>query len=187
MHDLRHSFVATLLASGVSLPEAAALARHANPRVTAAVYAGLTEQSREQLAASCRRLSEAASLRIGTAQIVRHVTFSVVPELCPLGAPRRKETSMRTRRIALLGVVAAAALGATAPTQAINDPRVPANECAADPAAAVGDPLAPGNPGINFHTPLVSPPVSLNNPGQSTGAKGQLMSSAIGKCPNSLA
>jgi integrase len=50
LHDLRHSFVAILLASGASLPEAAALARHANPRVTAAVYAGLTEQSREQLA-----------------------------------------------------------------------------------------------------------------------------------------
>jgi integrase len=56
LHDLRHSFVAILFASGVSLPEAAALARHANPRVTAAVYAGLTEQSREQLAG---KLSEA--------------------------------------------------------------------------------------------------------------------------------
>ena len=38
LHDLHHSFVAILLASGASLPEAAALARHANPRVTAAVY-----------------------------------------------------------------------------------------------------------------------------------------------------
>lgn len=56
LHDLRHSFVAILLASGVSLPEAAALARHANPRVTAAVYAGLTEHSREQFA---DKLSEA--------------------------------------------------------------------------------------------------------------------------------
>ena len=34
----------------MTLPEAAALARHANPRVTATVYAGLTEQSRGQLA-----------------------------------------------------------------------------------------------------------------------------------------
>ena len=51
VHDLRHSFVAIALAVGLTLPEAAALARHANPRVTATVYAGLTDQSREQLAA----------------------------------------------------------------------------------------------------------------------------------------
>ena len=36
VHDLRHSFVAVALAAGLTLPEAAALARHANPRVTAA-------------------------------------------------------------------------------------------------------------------------------------------------------
>jgi integrase len=60
LHDLRHSFVAILLASGLRLPEAAALARHANPRVTAAVYAGLTERSREQLA---DKLSEAFGVR----------------------------------------------------------------------------------------------------------------------------
>ena len=51
VHDLRHSFVALALAAGMTLPEAAALARHANPRVTAAVYAGLTAESREQLGA----------------------------------------------------------------------------------------------------------------------------------------
>jgi hypothetical protein len=34
LHDLRHSFVAIALANGVTLPEAAMLARHANPRVT---------------------------------------------------------------------------------------------------------------------------------------------------------
>jgi integrase len=56
VHDLRHSFVAVALAAGLTLPEAAALARHANPRVTATVYAGLTEQSREQLGA---KLAEA--------------------------------------------------------------------------------------------------------------------------------
>ena len=38
LHDLRHSFVAIALAHGVTLPEAAMLARHANPRVTLAVY-----------------------------------------------------------------------------------------------------------------------------------------------------
>jgi integrase len=51
VHDLRHSFVAVVLAAGMTLPEAAALARHSNPRVTASVYAGLTEQNREQLGA----------------------------------------------------------------------------------------------------------------------------------------
>jgi integrase len=51
VHDLRHSFVAVALAHGMTLPEAAALARHANPRVTATVYAGLTVESREQLGA----------------------------------------------------------------------------------------------------------------------------------------
>jgi integrase len=50
VHDLRHSFVAVALAAGMTLPEAAALARHANPRVTATVYAGLTDENREQLA-----------------------------------------------------------------------------------------------------------------------------------------
>lgn len=56
VHDLRHSFVACALAGGFTLPEAAALARHANPRVTAAVYAGLTDSARaglgEKLAAA---------------------------------------------------------------------------------------------------------------------------------------
>lgn len=56
VHDLRHSFVSVALAAGMTLPEAAALARHANPRVTAAVYAGLTVESRAQLGA---KLAEA--------------------------------------------------------------------------------------------------------------------------------
>jgi integrase len=42
-HDLRHSFVALALRAGVTLPEAAALARHASPAVTVAVYAGLQD------------------------------------------------------------------------------------------------------------------------------------------------
>jgi hypothetical protein len=86
----------------------------------------------------------------------------------------------------LLGVVAAAALGAAAPAQAINDPTVPANECSADNSVAVGDPSEPFNPGINLHTPQVAPAVSANNPGVSTGAKGQENSNAIGTCPNSV-
>src|SRR5262249_12589931 len=49
VHDLRHSFVPGALAAGLTLPEAAALARHANPRVTATVYAGLTDTARAGL------------------------------------------------------------------------------------------------------------------------------------------
>jgi integrase len=51
LHDLRHSFVANALAVGVTLPEAATLARHANARTTAIVYAGVGEQAREKIAA----------------------------------------------------------------------------------------------------------------------------------------
>jgi integrase len=51
LHDLRHSFVAIALASGLTLPEASALARHANPRITAMAYAGLSDEAREQLGA----------------------------------------------------------------------------------------------------------------------------------------
>ena len=50
-HDLRHSFVALALASGLTLPEASALARHANPRITAMAYAGLTDEARAGLGA----------------------------------------------------------------------------------------------------------------------------------------
>jgi integrase len=51
LHDLRHSFVGLALDAGASLAEAASLARHANARVTAQVYAGLTEDRRERAAA----------------------------------------------------------------------------------------------------------------------------------------
>jgi integrase len=51
VHDLRHSFVAVAIAAGASLAEAASLARHANARVTAQVYAGLTENGRETASA----------------------------------------------------------------------------------------------------------------------------------------
>ncbi len=54
VHDLRHSFVSVALAAGLTLPEAAALARHANPRVTAAVYAGLTDSARAGLGEKLR-------------------------------------------------------------------------------------------------------------------------------------
>jgi hypothetical protein len=90
------------------------------------------------------------------------------------------------RGLAVVGVVVAGALGAAVPAYAINDPRVPANECSSDNSVAVGDPLQPGNPGINLHTPQVAPFVSGNNPGVSTGALGQQNSNAIGTCSNSL-
>lgn len=51
LHDLRHSFVALSLDARASLAETAALARHANPQVTAAVYAGLADGGLEKAAA----------------------------------------------------------------------------------------------------------------------------------------
>ena len=92
------------------------------------------------------------------------------------------------RKLMVGGVLAASVslVAVAAPAYAINDPRVPANECSPDNSAAVGDPLRPGNPGINLHTPQVAPFVSGNNPGVSTGALGQQNSNAIGHCPNSL-
>jgi hypothetical protein len=90
------------------------------------------------------------------------------------------------RGLAVVGVVVAGALGAAVPAYAINDPRVPANECSPDKSAAVGDPLpGGGNPGINGNK-NVSPFVSGHNPGVSTGALGQQNSNAIGTCPNSV-
>jgi len=51
MHDLRRSLVAIALEQGLTAPEVALLARHANARVTMTVYAGLTRDGREQAAA----------------------------------------------------------------------------------------------------------------------------------------
>jgi integrase len=51
LHDLRHSFVALALDAGASMAETAALARHANARVTAQVYAGLSDDGRKKAAA----------------------------------------------------------------------------------------------------------------------------------------
>jgi integrase len=49
LHDLRHSFAAAAL-ERLSLPEASYLLRHANARVTAQVYAGLTDDARRRAA-----------------------------------------------------------------------------------------------------------------------------------------
>ena len=75
---------------------------------------------------------------------------------------------------AVLAVIGA--LGAAAPAQAINDGRVPADECSNNPNA-VGTPGGEPNPGLATAEP-VGPPASDNNPGQSTGARGEQHSQA---------
>jgi integrase len=50
LHDLRHSLVAGALDSSVTLAEAAVLARHANAKVTGAIYAGVSEKAKAQIA-----------------------------------------------------------------------------------------------------------------------------------------
>ena len=51
MHDLRHSFVAVAFDRKLTAPEIAALVRHANPKVTLGLYAGLTDDGRERAVA----------------------------------------------------------------------------------------------------------------------------------------
>jgi integrase len=48
LHDLRHSLVAIAFEVGLSAPEVAVLARHANPNVTLAIYAGLSGDGRDR-------------------------------------------------------------------------------------------------------------------------------------------
>lgn len=50
LHDLRHTLIGLAFEHGLTLPEASVLARHANPRVTAQVYAGLSEKARKTIA-----------------------------------------------------------------------------------------------------------------------------------------
>lgn len=50
LHDLRHTLIGLAFEHGLTLPEASVLARHANPRVTAQVYAGLSEKARDTIA-----------------------------------------------------------------------------------------------------------------------------------------
>ena len=51
LHDLRHSLVAISFELGLTAPEVAVLARHANAKVTLTVYAGLTGDGREKAVA----------------------------------------------------------------------------------------------------------------------------------------
>jgi hypothetical protein len=87
-------------------------------------------------------------------------------------------------RKAITAAVIASALSAALalPVGAINDTRVPGDECSPNNSAAVGNPTG-GNPGIAQADP-VGPPASANNPGQSTGARGQTQSEATDHCPN---
>lgn len=48
-HDLRHSFAAFALGGGLSMVKTAKVLRHANPQVTATVYAGLTNEAVDAL------------------------------------------------------------------------------------------------------------------------------------------
>lgn len=50
LHDLRHTYCALALDAGASLAEVAALARHADARVTATVYAGIADDGRSKAA-----------------------------------------------------------------------------------------------------------------------------------------
>jgi integrase len=51
LHDLRHSLVAIAFELGLTPPEVAVLARHANARVTLTVYAGLSSDGRDKAVA----------------------------------------------------------------------------------------------------------------------------------------
>jgi len=92
------------------------------------------------------------------------------------------------RRVVLSLIVAGLLLALlAAPALAINDGRVPADECSGNPNA-VGTPGGMPNPGLSPTGPSpVEPPASVNNPGQDnsfgdTGAEGQERSSAVGNC-----
>ena len=78
-------------------------------------------------------------------------------------------------------VAVALVLTLSAPSAlAVNDPLVPAENCARDSAQAVGHPAFTDN-----QTPptAANPPFSRNNPGESTGAQGQANSQATAHCP----
>jgi len=81
---------------------------------------------------------------------------------------------MRNRAFALGAAVATLALAA--PAYAINDGRVPADECSGNPNA-VGTPGGGPNPGLANAEP-VGAPASANNPGASSGARGEARSQA---------
>ena len=72
--------------------------------------------------------------------------------------PKRRRT---WRKLMVGGLLAASVslVAVAAPAYAINDPRVPANECSPDNSAAEGDPMDPGTPGIKC--PRLCPATTL--------------------------
>ena len=79
------------------------------------------------------------------------------------------------RKVTTAAALAAALVAAT-PAYAINDGRVPADECSDNPSA-VGTPGGEPNPGL-AQSEQVGPPASANNPGRSSGARGEERSQA---------
>jgi len=62
LHDLRHSIVVLAFAHA-TVREVAELARHANPKVTLTMYAGITGEGRERRSRSSSRAGSAAQPR----------------------------------------------------------------------------------------------------------------------------
>lgn len=88
----------------------------------------------------------------------------------------------RAKMLVVVTLTSAFVLGTTAfPALAINDGRVPAEECSGNPTA-VGTPQGNPNPGLAVSEP-VGPPASEANPGQSGGAQGEARSQAETHCP----
>ena len=81
---------------------------------------------------------------------------------------------MRKTEVAI--VATAGVLAVASPAYAINDGRVPADECSGN-ENAVGTPGGDPNPGLARAEP-VGPPASANNPGNSQGARGEERSQA---------
>ena len=91
---------------------------------------------------------------------------------------------MRTaKRLVAVTLTSALVLGTAAfPALAINDGRVPAEECSGNPTA-VGTPQGSPNPGLAVSEP-VGPPDSANTPRWSEGAQGEARSQAEAHYPN---
>ena len=87
-------------------------------------------------------------------------------------------------RLGVATAVVVAVLGVAAPAYAINDPRVPGDDCSPNSSAAVGDPVG-GNPGI-AQSPQVAPPVSdkpKRAPAAISAARARFVGSVEPQCP----
>jgi integrase len=59
VHDLRHSFAAYALGGGLSLLETSRVLRHANPQITATVYAGMSDEAVTALGSKLEAIGQA--------------------------------------------------------------------------------------------------------------------------------